>query len=91
MIYQCSRCRIGHFHAIKAPYLTKFSGHIMVVPDSPAYHCDMCSQIIYDQQFLQNIQDLIDQFIGTPLTSKPGQWFSFEKEFTQPISTRRSS
>lgn len=91
MIYQCSHCRIGRLHEIKTPYLTTVSGHIMVVPDSPAYHCDMCSQITYDAQFLQNIQGLIDQFIGSPLTPESGQWRTFEKEFVQPISPRRSS
>ena len=91
MIFQCSRCRIGHLHAIKTPYLISVHDHMMVVPDSPAYHCDMCSQIKYDEQFLQNIQALIDQFIGSPLTQEPDQWRTFEKEFIQPISPRRSS
>jgi hypothetical protein len=91
MIYQCNHCRIGRLHAIKTPYLSEVHGHIMVVPDSPAFHCDMCSQITYDEAFLKSIQDLIDQFIASPLSQKAGQWRTFEKEFIQPISPRRSS
>lgn len=92
MIDHCNQCRIGQLHPISTPYLTKLNGHMMIVPDSPAYHCDMCGQVHYDAQFLENIQELVDQFTRMPLSSKTFHQLSFGDIVDQtPVSTRRSS
>ncbi|MCA9923533.1 MAG: YgiT-type zinc finger protein [Anaerolineales bacterium] len=88
---QCSRCRIGRLQTISTPYLTKINGHIMVVPDSPAYHCDMCGSVRYDEQFLENIEQLVDQFAETSLVQETYHPIRFGDVVDQSLSTRRSS
>jgi len=91
MIENCNRCRIGRLQAITTPYLTKINGHIMVMPDIPAYHCDMCGLVRYDQQFLVNIEKLLDQFISPSYTQETNHPLQVGDVFNHSHSTRRSS
>ncbi len=55
----CERCGIGRITAIKAPYVMRLGKWVLVMPDAPAYSCDMCRQVVYDDIFLYNLHHLI--------------------------------
>lgn len=60
----CEICRIGQYRSTTAPYLRWFDEQIMVIPDSPAFACDICDHLVYDINFLSTLQTLLDQLAG---------------------------
>ena len=57
----CDECGIGHCRPISTPYLLKLGKHMMVVPDSPAYVCDICGNRFFDENFLDGVHYLLEQ------------------------------
>ena len=66
----CEICRIGQFRSTSAPYIRWFDAQIMVIPDSPAYACDICDNLVYDSEFLDTLQTLLDQLAGDAQISR---------------------
>jgi YgiT-type zinc finger domain-containing protein len=58
----CEQCRLGRFQPTRTPYLRWLGEHIMVIPDAPAFICDICAQMRYDFGFMSGLQFLLDQF-----------------------------
>jgi len=58
---QCDECGIGHCRPISAPYLMMLGKHMMVMPDSPAYVCDICGNRFFDDNFLYGVHYLLEQ------------------------------
>lgn len=86
----CDQCRIGHLQPIATPYLTLIDGQMMVVPDAPAYHCDMCGSVHYDDHFLIALQQLIDRFTSSRSTPSSYRRSVAEEEIHLPQTQRRS-
>lgn len=56
---RCEECGVGHYHPIKSAYVLRLGKHMMVMPDAPAYVCDVCSYRCFDDAFLESIHDLL--------------------------------
>ncbi|MCP5095256.1 MAG: hypothetical protein GY943_06875 [Chloroflexi bacterium] len=87
----CSKCRIGRLHPLSTPFLTKLDNQMLVVPDAPAYRCDMCTQLLYDEYFLHNLQKLITELTSPSVSNETVRWQPFGDGATSLVSTRRSS
>ncbi len=57
----CQECGIGHCRPVTAPYLLPLGKHMMVMPDSPAYVCDICGNRFFDDEFLNGVHYLLEQ------------------------------
>lgn len=88
----CHHCRIGKFQPTKIAYYSPLNEHLMVIPNVPAYQCDVCGVTDYDEIFMLRLHYLIDKLTGKepnlemdqwqPRTEPIGQW--------QPEPDRRS-
>lgn len=58
---QCEECGIGRCRPVSAPYLLKIGKHMLVMPDSPAYVCDICGNRFFDDDFLDGVHYLLEQ------------------------------
>ncbi len=58
---QCEECGIGHCRIVSSPYLLKLGKHMLVMPDSPSYVCDICGNRFYDDAFLNGVHYLLKQ------------------------------
>ncbi len=58
---RCEECGIGRCHLVRAPYLLKVGKHMLVMPDSPSYVCDICGNRFFDDEFLDGVHYLLEQ------------------------------
>lgn len=58
----CEYCHIGHYELSYSPYVHLYQGKIMVIPNAPAYSCDICGHMEYDDSFLQKLNHLLNRF-----------------------------
>ncbi len=58
---QCEECGIGRCRYVATPYLLKLGKHMLVMPDSPSYVCDICGNRFYDEDFLNSVHHLLRQ------------------------------
>lgn len=58
---RCEECGIGRCRSISTPYLLKIGKHMLVMPDSPAYVCDICGNRFFDDEFLNGVHYLLEQ------------------------------
>lgn len=58
---RCEECGIGRCRPISTPYLLKIGKHMLVMPDSPAYACDICGNRFFDDEFLNGVHYLLEQ------------------------------
>ncbi len=86
----CEYCHIGHYETTYSPYVHWYRGKIMVIPNAPAYSCDICGHMEYDADFIHKLNHLLNRF-AEGSTPNPG---SFRQPVTlEPIfahTTRRS-
>lgn len=86
----CEKCHVGHYRQITAPYLRWFDGQIMVIPDSPAYACDMCDDLVYDINFVSKLESLIEQLVDEVQLNEPMLQQLMMDDFVSWQSHRRS-
>ncbi|MBP6016616.1 MAG: YgiT-type zinc finger protein [Candidatus Promineofilum sp.] len=58
---QCQECGIGRCRPVTTPYLLPIGKHMLVMPDSPAYVCDICGNRFFDDEFLNGVHYLLEQ------------------------------
>lgn len=58
---RCEECHIGIYRPSPVPFLHLLGGRMMVVPDAPAYVCDVCGDVYYDDDFTSKVQYLLDR------------------------------
>lgn len=63
---RCEECGIGHFQPQSAPFLLPLGSRMMVIPEAPAYCCDVCGFRTFDEEFLHAIHSLLTQAAATP-------------------------
>lgn len=56
---KCEECGVGKYRPIKSAYVMRLGKHMMVMPDAPAYVCDVCGFRCFDDAFLESIHDLL--------------------------------
>lgn len=70
---RCEDCGIGHYQPISTPYLLPLGKYMMVIPNAPAYSCDVCGYRSFDEAFLQAIHNMLAQAAATPTHPKRRQ------------------
>jgi len=58
---KCENCRIGRYRPTTLAYVTDLDGEIMIIPNVPAYVCDVCRRSQYDPAYMIFVQHLLDQ------------------------------
>ena len=58
---KCENCRIGRYRPTTLPYVTDLDGEILIIPNVPAYVCDVCRRSQYDPGYMIFVQHLLDQ------------------------------
>jgi YgiT-type zinc finger domain-containing protein len=58
----CELCRIGHCQPITAPYIYWVDRQVLVLPNAPAFLCDICGQLWYDAHFLNMLDILLNEW-----------------------------
>lgn len=86
----CEKCHVGHYRQVSAPYLRWFGSQIMVIPDSPAYACDLCDDLVYDINFVNKLESLIEQLVDEVQVDQPLLHQRMAEEFVSWQSHRRS-
>ncbi|MEZ4518180.1 MAG: hypothetical protein R3C44_15620 [Chloroflexota bacterium] len=67
---RCEDCGVGYYQPQSAPYLLPLGNRMMVIPDAPAYSCDVCGYRTFDEEFLNAIHNLLAQAAANPAKSK---------------------
>ena len=67
---RCEDCGIGYYQPQSAPYLLPLGRQMMVIPDAPAYSCDVCGFRAWDEEFLRAIHSLLAQAAAEPARAK---------------------
>ena len=78
----CEHCRIGHYEDIFSPYIQWLEGQIMVIPNAPAYSCDICGYMEYDPHFMQKLNQLLSFLTDEETSHGP--------DYQQPIVMNQS-
>ncbi len=58
---KCDNCRIGRMQPATLSYVDEHEGELLVIPNVPAYACDVCRQTWYDPSFLLNVENLLNK------------------------------
>jgi YgiT-type zinc finger domain-containing protein len=65
----CEVCRIGRYQPVTLSYLHPWGQQMIIVPNAPAYVCDVCKSCEYDSYFLEAIDFLLTRL--SPVDMKP--------------------
>lgn len=84
----CEECGIGRCRSVKTPFLLKLGKHMLVMPDSPAYVCDICGHRFFDDDFLVGVHYLLEQAAAAPRRARRRQ--VARPEPAAPLQPRRS-
>ena len=60
---KCDECGVGRYRLINSPFLMKLGRQMLVMPDAPAYFCDVCGYRAFDEDFLASMHYLIRQAV----------------------------
>jgi YgiT-type zinc finger domain-containing protein len=55
----CEACRIGRYQATALSYLHPWGQKMIIIPNAPAYICDVCKQSYFDPYFLDTLDVLL--------------------------------
>ena len=58
---KCENCRIGRYRPATLSYVTDLDGDVLIIPNVPAYVCDVCRRSQYDPGYMIFVQHLLDQ------------------------------
>lgn len=87
---ECTHCRLGHYQLDRLPYFTFLDEQLMVIPNVPAYRCDMCGHIRFNELFLYNLQYLIDRLTDRAPDDNLPHWVVQSEQAPEWSATRRS-
>ncbi len=57
--YPCPRCQAGILHLRYVTYYTRLDDELLVVPNFPAWQCDVCGYLEYDAAALNHLHVLL--------------------------------
>jgi hypothetical protein len=57
----CPHCQIGNLHPVVETYSMVFGSSVLSAPDIPAWRCDICSYLEYDEDALMRLDLLIGE------------------------------
>ncbi|MBK6712775.1 MAG: hypothetical protein IPG51_20970 [Chloroflexi bacterium] len=89
-VQTCDLCRIGRCQPTKAPFIYWVDKYVMVLPNAPAYSCDICGQLQYDEDFLDSMDILLQELeVGLPPERQPTRAVASEKTAQWPSTRSR--
>lgn len=59
-IYTCPECLVGILRPRKTSYFAMEDGHLISVPDFPAWVCDVCGRREYDTAALAELNAMLE-------------------------------
>ncbi|HFC10050.1 MAG TPA: YgiT-type zinc finger protein [Chloroflexi bacterium] len=65
--YPCPKCRAGVLQPHELTYFTTVDGQMLVVPNFPAWVCDICGYVEYDERALGWLYTLL----SPPMQHRP--------------------
>lgn len=65
--YSCPKCRAGVLQPRELTYFTALNGEMLVVPNFPAWVCDICGYVEYDERALGWLYTLL----SPPMQHRP--------------------
>lgn len=56
----CPRCYVGRIKQKRITLSTIVSGHLLAVPNFPAWQCDVCHAFMYDPKALSELNGMLN-------------------------------
>lgn len=69
--YPCTECQAGIMHLRFVTYFTWLAEQPIMVPNFPAWICDVCGRREYDEKSLSWLTMLLNPDAGKPTAHKP--------------------
>jgi YgiT-type zinc finger domain-containing protein len=66
----CPRCYVGRIKQKRITLSTVVSGHLLAVPNFPAWQCDVCHASMYDPKALSELNGMLKA--SGPITRQRG-------------------
>ena len=67
----CPECQVGALQNSAVPYYAILEGTLVVVPDFPAWVCDICRHCEYDENALEALRVILGPAAHIPSQSTP--------------------
>ena len=67
----CNECQAGVMHLRYITYFTWLDEELVMVPNFPAWVCDLCGRREYDEKSISWLTMLLDPNAGKPTRRKP--------------------
>lgn len=61
--YPCPQCQAGLLHLRYLTYFTRLGQAMLTVPNFPAWLCDVCGYLEYDQQALRYLNTMLSPWL----------------------------
>jgi YgiT-type zinc finger domain-containing protein len=88
----CPECQAGALQNSAVPYYAILEGTLVVVPDFPAWVCDICRHCEYDENALEALRVILGPAAHIPSQSNPRRRLPAEDLSPWPRDgTRRGS
>ncbi len=68
--FPCSECQAGMMHLRFVTYFTWLAEEPIMVPNFPAWICDVCGRLEYDEKSLSWLSALLNPDAGKPTSRK---------------------
>ena len=69
--FVCDECQAGVKHLHFITYFTWLGDELVMVPNFPAWICDVCGRRDYDEKSIQWLSMLLNPDAGKPIKSRP--------------------
>jgi YgiT-type zinc finger domain-containing protein len=69
--FPCNECQAGVMHLRFITYFTWLDDELVMVPNFPAWVCDLCGRREYDEKSISWLTMLLDPNAGKPTRRKP--------------------
>ncbi len=69
--FPCPRCQAGVLHLRYVTYYTRLGHDLLVVPNFPAWQCDVCGYLEYDPKALNYLHVLLSAPLQHEHRSRP--------------------
>jgi YgiT-type zinc finger domain-containing protein len=88
----CPECQVGALWHRAVPYYAKLEGKLVIVPNFPAWVCDICRHCEYDEGALEALRVILGPTAHIPSLSNPRRRLPAETPSLWPrTDTRKGS
>ena len=68
----CPECQAGEMHRVYLTYYTRLGKQMIIIPDFPAWVCDVCGRREYDPHALLRLSYVLSPSAGNETLPPPG-------------------